>query len=163
MRVRMGTIALGLALGLTLSACSDDEPESKSSSGSSSEPGSSESPSLADPSAPETEVGSLDCPAYEDIATKIVETQSQLYAPNPDVDPRESVDELVAELETLKQDAPPDVQDAVTSLSEGFQQAAELLSGSQGQNQTELLALATKLSEDSAKITEFIGKQCAAG
>ena len=159
MRVRMGTIALGLALGLTLSACSDDEPDSKSSA----EPGSSESPSLADPSAPETQVGSLDCPAYEDIATKIVETQSQLYAPGPDADPQESIDELVAELETLKQDAPPDVQDAVTSLSDGFQQAAELLSSPEGQNQTELLALATKLSEDSARITEFIGKKCAAG
>jgi hypothetical protein len=160
-RVRMGTIALGLALGLSLSACSDDEPESKSSADSS--PDSSRSPSLADPSAPETPVGSLDCPAYEDIATRIVEAQSQLYAANPAVDPQESVDELVAELETLRQDAPKRVQDAVTSLSDGFQQAAELLSDPEGQNQTELLALATKLSEDSAKITEFIGEQCAAG
>lgn len=159
MRVRMGTIALGLALGLSLSACSDDDPEPTSDSG----PGSSESPSLADPSAPETAVGSLDCPEYEEIATKIVETQSQLYAPRPDVDPQESIDELVAELETLRQGAPADVQDAVTSLSAGFEQAAELLSSPEGQNQTELLTLATRLSEDSAAITGFIAEQCRAG
>lgn len=154
MRVRMGIIAL--ALGLALTGCSDDSDPESTSDGESTSPSSS----AGAPDAPETEVGRLDCPEYESIATKIVETQSQLYAPSSDVDPQESIDELLGELERLKQGAPAEVQEAVDNLGAGFQQAAELLSSTEGQNQTELLTLATSLSEDSQRITSYIAKQC---
>ena len=159
MRVRMGIIALrvvtGLAVGLTLAACSDDDAGSGSSS--EADPGAS---SAADPGSSESGTGRLDCPAYADIAVRIVDTQSQLYAPNRDQDPTEAIDDLVAELETLKADAPRPVQQAVTNLSAGFRSAAELLADPGGTNQTELLALATSLSKDSGRITAYIAKQC---
>ena len=160
MRVRMGTIALrvvtGLAVGLTLAACSDDD----AGSGSSSEADPGASSSAADPGSSESGTARLDCGAYADIAVRIVDTQSQLYAPNPDQDPTEAIDDLVAELETLKADAPRPVQQAVTNLSAGFRSAAELLADPGGTNQTELLALATSLSKDSGRITAYIAKQC---
>jgi hypothetical protein len=156
-RVRMGIIVV--ALGLALTACSDgSEPEASSGQ----EPSGS-STSAGEPDAPETDVGTLECPEYEAIATRIVDTQSQLYAPSSDADPQEAIDQLLGELESLQQGAPAGVQEAVTNLAAGFRQAAELLASPEGQNQTELLTLATALSEDSQKITSYIAQQCEAG
>jgi len=152
-RVRMGIIVV--ALGLSLSACSDDpdsEPESNPDSSAQ-----SDSPDAAD-----TEVGNIDCPEYQETAQKIIDTQAQLFSPDPDNDPAAAIDELNAELEALKEGAPPEIQEALTGLSASFGDAAEILEDPNGQNQTKLLELATKLSEAGQKVTTYIAEQCEA-
>lgn len=143
MRVLMG--ALALALAATLAACSDD-PESESES---------RSPS-ASPDAPLTEV-TISCPEFEDTAKRITEAQAELYGGTAD---SETIDELVAELDALKEGAPPDVQAALTDMGAGFRDAAELLENPTRENQAKLAELAPKLSEDGQTVTAYITSKC---
>jgi len=146
-RVRMGVLAVALAVAL--SACSDDpesEPESKPQS----------SGQSGSPDAPFTEV-TVDCPEFEDVAQRILDAQAAIYtgAGGP-----EEIDDLVAELDALKEGAPEDVQTALTDMGEGFRDAAELLERPTRKNRIKLVELAPKLSENGQAITTYITAEC---
>jgi hypothetical protein len=151
----MGILAVALAVMLV--GCSDD-PESEPES----EPGSSAQTDLVDPTdtSKDKETGTLDCPAFEETAQKIVDAQAQLYGQGAGSDPDAAIDDLLTELEGLKEGAPADIQDALTGLGDGFRRAADLLDDP-SQDQTALLELATELSEDGQAVTTYIAKQCA--
>jgi hypothetical protein len=136
----MGVLAMALALAL--SACSGD-PESSPESSTS-------------PDATLTEV-TISCPEFEDTAKKITDAQTKLYGGTAD---SETIDELVAELDALKEGAPPDVQTALTDMGAGFRDAAEILENPTPQGRAELAKLAPKLAEDGQKITAYITSEC---
>ena len=83
---------------VALSAGSDDGEE----------PSGSESRS---PDAALTEV-TIDCPGFADTAERIADAQTELYSGTGD---SATIDELVSELEGLKEGAPEDVQTASTT------------------------------------------------
>jgi hypothetical protein len=149
----MGLFAVALVAALV--ACSDDDP--KSDSPSDGDPTSSVgSPSgTSEPSVTEVTV---DCPEFAETAKKIVEAQAELYAPGGDAG--QAIDDLLVELESLKEGAPEDVQQALTDLGSGFEDAAALLEDPTRQNQARLVALAEQLAEDGEKVTGYITEQC---
>lgn len=139
MAIRMGILAVVLALGL--SACSDDESGSDSGD---------------TPSDPLTEI-TIDCDQFEDAAQRITEAQAELYA---DSGSQEAIDTLLEELEALEADAPPGIQAALDDMSEGFQDAAELLEDPTRKSKERLADLAPELAEDGQEITDYITSQC---
>ena len=153
----MGILAVTLAV--TLAACSDD-PDSKSDSDAPSN-GESESSAVSEPPDNDVTVGSIDCPEFADVAAKIVQAQTDLYAPSGAGDPGAAVDDLVAELDGLKEGAPEDVQEALSELGDGFERAAELLEDGTQQAQAELLTLAPQLAAAGQKINDYVAEQCA--
>ena len=148
---------LAVALAASLAACSDD-PDSKSDSPSN---GESESSAVTDTPNNDVTVGSIDCPEFADVAAKIVQAQTDLYAPSGAGDPGAAIDELVAELDGLKEGAPEDVEEALSELGDGFERAAELLEDGTRQGQAELLTLAPQLAEAGQAITDYVAEQCA--
>lgn len=150
---------LAVALVASMAACSDDdEPKSDSD-----KPSSNESTSQGDASdtpSDEESVGSIDCPEFADIAAKIVTAQTELYSPSGTGDPGAAIDDLVAELDGLKEGAPEDVQEALSELGDGFERAAELLEDATQQGKAELLTLAPQLAAAGETITDFVAEQC---
>ena len=136
----------GLALVLSLSACSGDpEPESG--------PG----PATSDPPGdPLTEV-TISCPEFEDTARRIAEAQAELYSGTSDA---EVVDSLVAELDALKEGAPEEVRSALDDMGAGFREAAELLADPSAKDRAALARLAPELAADGETITAYITTQC---
>jgi len=149
----MGIFAV--ALVASLAACSDDPDSDSPSSGVSKSPSSSASGPSDDPA---TEV-TVDCPEFADTAGKIIEAQAELYSAGGG-DASQAIDDLLVELEALKEGAPDDVQGALTNLGSGFQDAAALLESPTKQNQAKLVELAPQLSEDGQKITAYITSEC---
>ena len=135
---------LAVALAASLAACSDD-PDSKSDSPSNGESESSDGHRHTGQRRRRS--GSIDCPEFADVGAKIVEAQTDLYAPSGAGDPGAAIDDLVAELDGLKEGAPEDVQEALSELGDGFERAAELLEDATQQGQAELLTLAPQLAE----------------
>jgi hypothetical protein len=137
----MGVLAVVLAV--TLSACSDDGDE-PSGSGSKT------------PDATLTEV-TVDCPEFADTAQKITDAQTELYSGTAD---DATIDELVGELDGLKEGAPDDVQTALDDMGAAFRDASELLDDPTPANRAQLLDLGPKLAEDGQTITAYITAQC---
>ena len=144
---------LALALAASLAACSDDpDSDPPSSRG-------SESPSSTAPGAPDdplTDV-TVDCPEFEGVAQRIADAQTALYSGQGNAD--ETIADLQAELEGLKEGAPDDVQQALTDMGQAFEAAAKIMRD-ETPDQTELLELAPRLSDASQTITEFVTDQC---
>jgi hypothetical protein len=138
----MGAVAVALALALT--ACSDDGGDDRESGGS----------PTAD--APLTEV-TIDCPEFEDVAEKITDAQTELYSGTGDA---AVIDDLVAELDALKEGAPEDVQTALDDMGEAFRDAAALLEKPTRKAKAELAALAPQLAEAGQTITSYITSEC---
>ncbi|MCW2797604.1 hypothetical protein [Nocardioides sp.] len=139
MRVRMGILAVALAL--SLAACSDD------------------SKSDPDPSPSDvvfTEV-TIDCPQFADAAKKITDAQAALYDGTGGAG---AIDDLVTELNALKEGAPDDIKAALTDMAAAFRDAAQLLENPNPENQAQLADLSAKLSTDSQKITAYITSKC---
>jgi uncharacterized phage infection (PIP) family protein YhgE len=152
----MGVLAV--VVGLSLGACSDDSDSSSGDgpkSPSTSDIGSPADDPADDPSVTEVTV---DCPEFEDAAKKIADAQTALYDPAGNTD--EAIDDLLAELDALKKGAPDDVQQALTDLSSGFQDAADLLENPTQGNQARLVALASQLADDGRQVTDYIQEQC---
>jgi len=148
----MGIFAV--ALIASLAACSDD-PESDAPSDADPTASVGTASGTAEPSVTEVTV---DCPEFADTAKKIVEAQAKLYTPGGDA--TQAIDDLLAELEALKEGAPEDVQQALTDLGSGFQDAAELLEDPTQENQAALAALAPELAADGETITGYITEEC---
>jgi hypothetical protein len=148
----MGILAVVLAAAL--GGCSDD-PES-SDEPSSSEPSSSTSLST-EQSVPLTETP-VDCPEFAEVATKITDAQTALYSGTGDT---AVIDDLVAELDGLKEGAPADVQDALDDMASAFQDAAEILADPTAENQAKLAELGPQLADAGQKITAYFTSQCA--
>lgn len=139
----MARVALALAaLVLVCSGCSDD-PEQTG----------------ADPSAPVTDI-TVECDRFADTAQRIADAQAALYDGKDSPEDATAVDDLVTELDALKEDAPDDVDEALTGLGEGFRSAQELLADPTPENTAELAALSPKLSEDSQAVTAWILREC---
>jgi hypothetical protein len=132
-----------VALALSVSACSDDgdDPESGASPTS---------------DTPLTEI-TVDCPEFEDAAKKITDAQAALYSGRGD---SEAIDDLVAELDALKEGAPDDVQTALTDMGAAFRDAAALLEKPTRENKAKLVQLAPQLAEDGQTITSYITSEC---
>lgn len=142
MRARMGALAAStVLLAAALVGCSDDT-----------DPVSAQAPSDGPPS----EV-TVDCPEFEDTARKIVDAQASLYTAAGDP---EAIDDLVAELDALKEGAPEDVRTALDDMGTAFRDAAELLEEPTAQSRAELVALAPGLSDAGRTITEYVQEQC---
>ena len=137
----MGVLAVMLAVAL--SACSDDGEE----------PWSSEQKS---PDASLTEV-TIDCPEFADTAQRITAAQTELYSGTAD---DATIDELVSELDGLKEGAPEDVQTALDDMGAAFRDASELLDDPTPANRAKLLDLGPMLAEDGQTITAYITAQC---
>lgn len=146
---------LALALAASLAACSDDDPDSGSSPNDDPTSSVGSASGTAEPSATEVTV---DCPEFAETAKKIVEAQAELYTPGGDA--KQAIDDLLVELEALKKDAPDDVQQALTDLGSGFQNAAALLEDPTRENQAQLIELAPQLAEDGETVTGYITEQC---
>lgn len=114
---------------------------------------------VADPSAPLSDV-TVDCDRFEDTAQRITDAQTALYDGKDSPDDAAAVDELVAELEALQEEAPDDVDAALTGLAGGFRSAQELLADPQAADPSELAALSTTLAEDGRTVTTWILSQC---
>jgi len=147
---------LAVALVASLAACSDDDPDSDSSSNDDPTASVGSPSGTAEPSVTEVTV---DCPEFADTAKKIVEAQADLYTPGGDA--KQAIDDLLVELEALKEGAPEDVQQALTDLGSGFQDAAALLEDPTPENQAALVDLAEQLAEDGETVTGYITEQCA--
>lgn len=116
----------------------------------------------AEPGAPLTDI-TVDCDRYADTAQRITDAQTALYDGKDSPDDATAVDALVAELDALKEEAPDDVDTALTDLGAGFRSAQELLaspSATGGADGAELTTLATALAEDSQTVTAWILEQC---
>ena len=150
---------LAVALVAALAACSDD-PEPGSDSDAPSSSGSSSSGAASDTPNNDVSVGTIDCPEFADAAAKIVQAQSDLYAASGDGDPGVAIEDLVAELDGLKEGAPEDIQEALSQLGDGFERAAELLDSTSQQAQAELVSLAPQLAEAGQQITDYVAEQC---
>jgi hypothetical protein len=140
--VRVRTGILALALALSLAACSDDDPKSDGDT----------NPS----DGPFTEV-TIDCPQFEDAAQKITDAQAALYDGTGGAD---AIDDLVTELDALKDGAPDDIQAALTDMAAAFRATAEILASPSPDSQDDLADLSARLSSDSRKITAYITSQC---
>jgi hypothetical protein len=137
----LGLLA-ALAVAGGLSACSSDPEQPE-----------------ADPSAPLSDVA-VDCDRYEDTAQRITDAQTALYDGKDSPDDTAAVDALVTELDALKDDAPDDVDTALTDLGAAFRSAQQLLEAPTGDDGAELAALASSLAEDSQTVTAWILDQC---
>lgn len=113
----------------------------------------------ADPSAPLSEI-TVDCERYADTAELITDAQTALYDGKDSPADATAVDDLVAELEALQEEAPDDVDASLTGLADGFRSAQELLTGSGTADTSELFSLSTALSEDGQAVTAWILTQC---
>ena len=145
---------LAVALIASLAACSDD-PEADAPSDDDPTASLGSASGTAEPSVTEVTV---DCPEFADTAQKIVEAQAELYTPGGDA--TQAIDDLLVELEALKEGAPEDVQQALTDLGSGFQDAATLLEDPTGENQAKLVGLSEQLAEDGETVTGYITEQC---
>jgi hypothetical protein len=143
-RVRMGIFVVALALSTAgvLAGCSDDDPK----------PDPTSRPS--DP--PMTEV-TVDCPQFEEAAQRITVAQTALYDGSGGA---EAIDDLVAELEALKEGAPKEIKTALDDLAAAFRDAAAILSNPTPKSQAELAEVSEKLSADSQKITAYFTSEC---
>lgn len=140
MRVRMGILAVTLALSLT--ACDDDDPKSDAG---------------ASPSDVQLTEVTIDCPQFAEAAQKITEAQAALYDGTGGAG---AIDDLVTELNALKDGAPDDIRAALTDMAAAFRDAADILENPNAQNQAALADLSAKLSTDSQKITAYITSKC---
>jgi len=114
---------------------------------------------VADPSAPLSDV-TVDCDRYEATAQRITDAQTALYDGTDSPDDATAVDALVAELEALEEEAPDDVDAALTGLAEGFRSAQQLLADPEDADAGELAALSSTLAEDGQAVTAWILEQC---
>lgn len=130
------------ALALTLVGCSDDPDEPD-----------------ADPSAPVTDI-TVECDRFEDTAQRITDAQTALYDGKDSPEDATAVDSLVTELDALKEDAPDEVDTALTDLGEGFRSAEQLLADPNEADGAALAELAPALSEDSQTVTAWIIDEC---
>lgn len=151
MGARMGIVVVVLAAAL--SACTDD-PESSPRSGP--EPSPEPTSQSTAPEAPLTEV-TVPCPEFADTAQRIADAQAALYSGAGD---NTAIDDLEAELDALKEGAPPDVQAALTDIGAGFRDAAELLEDPTPKNKARLADLASTLAAAGQKITGYITSKC---
>ncbi len=147
MRARVGILAM--VLGLAVVSCTDEPSDP---AGPSASPEASPQAGASDP--PLTEI-TVPCPRFEETAKKITDAQAALYAGTG-----AAIDDLVAELNGLKEGAPPDIQAALTDMVAAFRDAAELLANPTRDNMAELAELAPKLATDGQKITAFFTSQC---
>lgn len=141
MRVRMGALAVVLALGL--SACSDDGDDPESGPAPTSD-------------APLTEI-TISCPEFEDVAKRITDAQATLYSGTGGT---AAIDDLVAELEALEDGAPEDVQTALEDMGAAFRDAAALLEKPTRESKAKLAALAPELAQAGQTITAYITAEC---
>ncbi len=135
-------VALLAALALACAACSGDKDASP-----------------PDPSASLTDIA-VDCDRYEDTARRITEAQTALYDGKDSPGDASAVDELVAELEALEDEAPDDVDTALAGLADGFRTAEQVLAAAPSADAAELPRLSTGLAEDSQVVTAWILEQC---
>jgi hypothetical protein len=136
MRSRPSRAAIVAALALlTLTACGSSKDE---------------------PSATLTEY-KVSCAQFEDTAKRITDAQSEIYSGSGDT---EALDDLVAELDDLKADAPDDVDAAITEMEAGFRKAQQVMEDPRPEGTAELADLAPKLAADGQKITDYVVSQC---
>lgn len=136
---------VGLALAALALACSgcNDTPEQAG----------------PDPSAPVTDI-TVECDRFAATAQRITDAQTALYDGKDSPQDATAVADLVTELDALKEDAPDDVDEALTALGAGFRAAQELLADPTPANTAELAALSSGLSEDSQAVTAWILSEC---
>lgn len=113
----------------------------------------------ADPSAPLSDV-TVDCDRYEETAQRITDAQTALYDGKDSPDDATAVDELAAELEALQEEAPDDVDTALTGLADGFRSAQQLLADPDAADGAALAELAPALAEDGQTVTAWILDEC---
>lgn len=113
----------------------------------------------AAPSAPLSDV-TVDCDRYEATAQRITDAQTALYDGKDSPDDATAVDELVGELEALQEEAPDDVDTALTGLADGFRSAQELVADPQAADPGDLSTLSTALAEHGQAVTAWILSQC---
>lgn len=131
---------------ITLSACGGSDDESNST----------DSNRLPEPEASLTEM-TVPCAQFAGTAERIAEAQKQLYASSGSAD---AIEALTAELEALKEGAPADVQAALDTLSQAFQDAAALVDDPEAADQQKLAELASELSAAGQKISAYVVDRC---
>lgn len=135
-------VVLLAALALACAACSGEEDASP-----------------PDPSAPLTEIA-VECERYAGTAQRITEAQTALYDGKDSPGDASAVDDLVAELEALEEEAPDDVDTALAGLADGFRAVQQVLAAAPSADTAELAQLSTGLAEDSQVVTAWILEQC---
>lgn len=146
MRTRAALLAV--ALGIVLAGCSDDGDEKDTTDAKS-----------GTPSVETTDTTTVDCEQFAGTSAKITDAQAALYG--SDAAARtEAIRTLAEELEALKKDAPDDVDKALDTLADGFEEAAELLSDPQSADASKLTEIAPKLAEAGQKVTTYIVERC---
>ncbi len=115
---------------------------------------------VADPSAPLSDV-TVDCDRYDDTAQRITDAQTALYDGKDSPADATAVEELVGELEALQEEAPDDVDVALTGLADGFRSAQELLADPEATDPDQLSTLSATLAEDGQAVTTWILSRCA--
>ena len=147
MRTRAALLAALLCTALAACSGDGDEPESKQDANS------------EKPPAKTTDTTIVDCEQFAGTSTKITDAQAALYG--SDAAARtEAIRTLAEELEALKEDAPGDVDKALDTLADGFEEAAALLSDPESADSSELAELAPKLAEAGQKVTTYIVDRC---
>ncbi len=149
MRLRMALVVPVVMLAGAVGACGgDDEPTGGAS------PNTRLSPTA--PSDPLTET-TISCDKFEATAKRINEAQSELYTSSG---ASAAIEDLVDELEALKDGAPADVQTALDDLAAGFRVAVDVLDNPTQENAKRLQDLGDRLSESGKRVTEYIVSQC---
>jgi hypothetical protein len=108
------------------------------------------------PTDPVSEI-TVDCEEYDDAAKAITSAQAELYA---DSGSEGAIDRLAGELAALKDDAPPQIQTALTDMEAGFRDAKEFLANPTPENKANLVDLAPELTADGQRITAYIRSEC---
>lgn len=150
MRLRMAFLVPVLVLSGLLTACGGDDAEPSSNA----TPNTRLSPTA--PSAPLTEA-TISCARFEATAKRIAEAQSELYSASG---AKAAIDELVTELDALKDGAPANVQKALDDLGDAFRTAAEVLENPTQENAEKLQDLGTELAESGQLVSEYIVSKC---
>lgn len=136
MRTRMAVLVVVIAAVVT--GCGGDEKEA------------------GKPSAPLTEI-TVSCDKFADTAKRITDAQTALYS---GTDAKTAIDQLVGELEQLKDGAPADVETALDDLVDGFRDAEQLMADPTDANKEDLAKVSADLAKDGRRITAYIVSKC---
>lgn len=149
MRLRMAFLIPLMMLSGALTGCGgDDAPSANATANTRLSP--------TAPSGPLTEV-TIPCARFEATAKRIAEAQSELYSAGG---AQTAIDELVTELDGLKDGAPADVQKAIDDLVDAFRTASEVLANPTQEDAEKLQELGTELAESGQLVSEYIVSKC---
>ena len=102
----------------------------------------------------------VDCPKFEDVSRAIADAQAKLFTPGPQA--AAAANALAAQLATLKEDTPGDVDAAIDDLLAAYREVADVIAdpSPSADDTAKLRQLAPRASADVSKITGYIASKC---